>query len=70
MFLRTNTVRHRLGHIHEITGRNPMGFEDQAAFTIGLRASDRARGMPGGPTEPAAGVAELQPHPARLRYLH
>ncbi|MGV0807125.1 PucR family transcriptional regulator [Mycolicibacterium setense] len=49
LFLHTNTVRHRLGRIHEITGRNPMSFEDQAAFAIGLRASDRARRMPGPP---------------------
>ncbi|WP_131816308.1 PucR family transcriptional regulator, partial [Mycolicibacterium porcinum] len=49
LFLHTNTVRHRLGRIHEITGRNPMSFEDQAAFAIGLRASDRARRMPGRP---------------------
>ncbi len=49
LFLHTNTVRHRLGRIHELTGRNPMSFEDQAAFAIGLRASDRARRMPGRP---------------------
>lgn len=49
LFLHTNTVRHRLSRIHEITGRNPMSFEDQAAFAIGLRASDRARRMPGHP---------------------
>jgi hypothetical protein len=49
LFLHTNTVRHRLGRINEITGRNPMSFEDQAAFAIGLRASDRARRMPGRP---------------------
>lgn len=49
LFLHTNTVRHRLSRIHEITGRNPMSFEDQAAFAIGLRASDRARRMPGRP---------------------
>lgn len=41
LFLHTNTVRHRLARIHEITGRNPLHFEDQAAFAIGLRASDR-----------------------------
>lgn len=49
LFLHTNTVRHRLSRIHEIIGRNPMSFEDQAAFAIGLRASDRARRMPGQP---------------------
>lgn len=47
LFLHTNTVRHRLSRIHEITGRNPLNFDDQAAFAIGLRASDRARRMPG-----------------------
>ncbi|OKH75772.1 PucR family transcriptional regulator [Mycobacterium sp. SWH-M5] len=41
LFLHTNTVRHRLSRIHEITGRNPLNFEDQAAFAIGLRACDR-----------------------------
>ncbi|MGV9797509.1 PucR family transcriptional regulator [Mycobacterium sp. NPDC003449] len=50
LFLHTNTVRHRLTRIHEITGRNPLTFEDQAAFAIGLRASDRARRMPGEPS--------------------
>lgn len=49
LFLHTNTVRHRLGRIHAITGRNPMSFEDQAAFAIGLRANDRVRRMPGQP---------------------
>ena len=41
LFLHTNTVRHRLARIRQITGRNPLDFEDQAAFTIGLRAADR-----------------------------
>ena len=41
LFLHSNTVRHRLARIGEITGRNPLNFEDQAAFTIGLRAADR-----------------------------
>lgn len=41
LFLHSNTVRHRLARIGEITGRNPLDFEDQAAFTIGLRAADR-----------------------------
>ncbi|MGV0740888.1 PucR family transcriptional regulator [Mycolicibacterium sp. XJ870] len=50
LFLHTNTVRHRLSRIHEITGRNPLHFDDQTAFAIGLRASDRARRMPGQPT--------------------
>lgn len=41
LFLHTNTVRHRLARIGQITGRDPLKFEDQAAFTIGLRAADR-----------------------------
>jgi len=41
LFLHSNTVRHRLTRIGQITGRNPLDFEDQAAFTIGLRAADR-----------------------------
>jgi hypothetical protein len=41
LFLHSNTVRHRLARIGQITGRNPLDFEDQAAFTIGLRAADR-----------------------------
>ena len=41
LFLHTNTVRHRLARINQITGRNPLNFDDQAAFTIGLRAMDR-----------------------------
>lgn len=41
LFLHSNTVRHRLARIAQITGRNPLNFEDQAAFMIGLRAADR-----------------------------
>ncbi len=41
LFLHTNTVRHRLSRISQITGRNPLNFEDPAAFTFGLRAADR-----------------------------
>ncbi|MDV3125503.1 PucR family transcriptional regulator [Mycobacterium sp. 21AC1] len=47
LFLHTNTVRHRLSRVHEITGRNPLAFDDQTAFAIGLRASDRARRLAG-----------------------
>ena len=43
LFVHTNTVRHRLARIHELTGRDPMRFDDQTAFAIGLRARDRAR---------------------------
>lgn len=46
LFLHTNTVRHRLGRIHEITGRDPLSFDDQTAFAIGLRAHDRSAGVP------------------------
>ncbi|MCV7229279.1 PucR family transcriptional regulator [Mycolicibacterium komossense] len=41
LYLHTNTVRHRLTRIHELTGRDPLNHNDQAAFTIGLRALDR-----------------------------
>ncbi|MCG7596957.1 PucR family transcriptional regulator [Mycobacterium sp. PSTR-4-N] len=44
LFLHTNTVRHRLTRIREITGRDPLHFDDQTAFAIGLRAFDRATG--------------------------
>lgn len=46
LFLHTNTVRHRLGRIHELTGRNPMNVEDLAAFSIGLQAKDRSSRQP------------------------
>ncbi|MEH3143485.1 MAG: PucR family transcriptional regulator [Mycobacterium kyogaense] len=44
LFLHTNTVRHRLARIREITGRDPFSFDDQTAFAIGLRAFDRSPG--------------------------
>ncbi|MCV7252477.1 PucR family transcriptional regulator [Mycolicibacterium fluoranthenivorans] len=46
LFLHTNTVRHRLGRIHELTGRDPMSLGDLAAFAIGIQASDRSRRRP------------------------
>ncbi|MEN4478027.1 PucR family transcriptional regulator [Mycolicibacterium cosmeticum] len=46
LFLHTNTVRHRLGRIQELTGRDPMNLGDLAAFAIGLQASDRSRRRP------------------------
>ncbi|MDX1871595.1 PucR family transcriptional regulator [Mycolicibacterium sp. 120266] len=46
LFLHTNTVRHRLGRIRELTGRDPMNLGDLAAFAIGLQASDRSRRRP------------------------
>lgn len=41
LYLHTNTVRHRLARIHQLTGRDPLSHNDQAAFSIGLRAVDR-----------------------------
>ena len=41
LYLHTNTVRHRLARIHELTGRDPLNNNDLTAFTIGLRAGDR-----------------------------
>jgi hypothetical protein len=41
LYLHTNTVRHRLARIHELTGRDPLNHNDQAAFLIGLRTLDR-----------------------------
>jgi Purine catabolism regulatory protein-like family/PucR C-terminal helix-turn-helix domain len=41
LYLHTNTVRHRLARILEVTGRDPLNHNDQAAFSIGLRAVDR-----------------------------
>ncbi|BBY26874.1 helix-turn-helix domain-containing protein [Mycolicibacterium sediminis] len=42
LYLHTNTVRHRLGRITEITGRDPLNHADLTAFSIGLQATDRA----------------------------
>jgi Purine catabolism regulatory protein-like family/PucR C-terminal helix-turn-helix domain len=41
LYLHTNTVRHRLARIHELTGRDPLNHNDQTAFAIGLRTVDR-----------------------------
>lgn len=41
LYLHTNTVRHRLARIHELTGRDPLNFSDLTAFAIGLRAGER-----------------------------
>jgi Purine catabolism regulatory protein-like family/PucR C-terminal helix-turn-helix domain len=41
LYLHTNTVRHRLARIHEVTGRDPFTLDDQMAFSIGLHAADR-----------------------------
>lgn len=41
MFLHPNTLRHRLGRITELTGRNPLDQVDRSAFLVALRAGDR-----------------------------
>jgi hypothetical protein len=41
LYLHTNTVRHRLARIKEMTGRDPLDHTDLTAFSIGLRAADR-----------------------------
>ncbi|CAN5770751.1 PucR family transcriptional regulator [soil metagenome] len=41
LYLHTNTVRHRLARIHQLTGRDPLQHHDLTAFAIGLRAGDR-----------------------------
>ncbi|WP_197379249.1 PucR family transcriptional regulator [Mycolicibacterium mengxianglii] len=41
LYLHTNTVRHRLARIQEITGRDPFHHNDQTAFVIALWAADR-----------------------------
>ncbi|MGE2714511.1 PucR family transcriptional regulator [Mycolicibacterium litorale] len=41
LYLHTNTVRHRLARILELTGRDPLNRNDQAAFSIALHAVDR-----------------------------
>ncbi|KWX66692.1 PucR family transcriptional regulator [Mycobacterium sp. NAZ190054] len=47
LFLHTNTVRHRLSRIQEITGRDPLQHNDLTAYMIGLWAADRAEGPAG-----------------------
>jgi hypothetical protein len=39
-YLHVNTVRHRLHRIHEITGRDPLAFNDRTALAIALWALD------------------------------
>lgn len=41
LYLHTNTVRHRLARILELTGRDPFDHNDQAAFSVALHAVDR-----------------------------
>jgi DNA-binding PucR family transcriptional regulator len=47
LFLHPNSLRHRLGRIHDLTGRNPLVFDDRIALAVGLWAWDR-RGLRGG----------------------
>jgi hypothetical protein len=42
LYLHTNTVRHRLARIQEITGRDPLQHNDLTAFAVGLWAADRS----------------------------
>lgn len=44
LYLHTNTVRHRLARILELTGRDPLNHHDQAAFAIALHAVGRDGG--------------------------
>ena len=39
-FLHVNTVRHRLGRVHQITGRDPLVFTDRVSLAIALWAYD------------------------------
>jgi purine catabolism regulator len=41
LYLHPNSLRHRLGRIAELTGRNPLDFGDRVALTIGLWAWDK-----------------------------
>jgi len=41
-FLHVNTVRHRLGRIANIIGRNPLEYSDQISLAIALWAYDRS----------------------------
>jgi DNA-binding PucR family transcriptional regulator len=40
-YLHVNTVRHRLSRVHELTGRNPLVFDERVALAIALWAMDR-----------------------------
>ena len=40
-YLHVNTVRHRLSRVHELTGRNPLQFDERVALAIALWAMDR-----------------------------
>ena len=45
-FLHVNTVRHRLGRVRELTGRDPLVFDDRAALAIALWAHERSQRRP------------------------
>ena len=45
-YLHVNTVRHRLGRIAQITGRNPLEYSDQISLAIALWAYDRSGRKP------------------------
>jgi purine catabolism regulator len=40
-YLHVNTVRHRLSRVQELTGRNPLQFDERVALAIALWAMDR-----------------------------
>jgi hypothetical protein len=40
-YLHVNTVRHRLGRVQALTGRDPLAFDDRVALAIALWAFDR-----------------------------
>jgi len=44
LFLHPNSLRHRLGRISDLSGRNPLHFHDRVALAVGLWAWDR-RGL-------------------------
>lgn len=41
LYLHVNTVRHRFGRIRDLTGRDPLVFDDRVALAIALWAFDR-----------------------------
>jgi sugar diacid utilization regulator len=43
LFLHPNSLRHRLARITELTGRNPLDFDDRVSLAVGLWAWDRGR---------------------------
>jgi purine catabolism regulator len=43
-FLHVNTVRHRLGRVSRVVGRNPLEPSDRVDFGIAIWASDKSLG--------------------------